>query len=207
MSRPGPESPFISDVPAADAVSAWLDACRAAGCPNAPRPDRGAGRRRARSGDRGAGVGDPLVPVERPGGDGRDRGPRRGDPRGHADHAAGAATGPVRRGGHRGPDPRRIRRRGDARARPLRGRGRRDHGRGPAVPARALDRRGRQCRRAAAAAGAPAASGRHRRGRGGRGDRCRRAPAPAGGGDPHRRRDRSGGQCDPSTARSSTPTR
>lgn len=33
MSRPGPESPFISDVPAADAVAAWLDACRAAGCP------------------------------------------------------------------------------------------------------------------------------------------------------------------------------
>ncbi len=33
MSRHGPESPFISDVPAADAVSAWLDACLAAGCP------------------------------------------------------------------------------------------------------------------------------------------------------------------------------
>ena len=37
MTRPGPTSPFVSDVPADAAVAAWLTACREAGC--APRVD------------------------------------------------------------------------------------------------------------------------------------------------------------------------
>ncbi|THJ13938.1 molybdopterin biosynthesis protein, partial [Nocardioides sp.] len=40
MTRPGSSSPFVSDVPAAAAVSAWLDACREAGCPDRLDPVR-----------------------------------------------------------------------------------------------------------------------------------------------------------------------
>lgn len=40
MTRPGPVSPFVSDVPADAAVGAWLVACRAAGCPEQLEPVR-----------------------------------------------------------------------------------------------------------------------------------------------------------------------
>ena len=40
MTRPGPSSPFVSDVPAAAAFTAWLDACREAACPERLDPVR-----------------------------------------------------------------------------------------------------------------------------------------------------------------------
>ena len=176
------DSPFIRDVPAARALDAWRARARGRGLPG---PAAGgadpAGRGRG-PGHRRAGVGHPLLAAVRRGRHGRDRGPRRRHPRRQRDHAGPAEAGRLRRRRHRRPDAGRARRGRHARARPLLRRGRRAARRRAALPACALDRRGREHHRAAAARGPPAAGGGPRRGRGrGRHRRClvRRRPVVA----------------------------
>ena len=179
------DSPFIRDVPAARALAAWRDACEAAGCP-ARIPATRVPVRGRRPGHRRAGLGRPLVAALRRGRHGRDRGAGRGYPRRERDHPGLAARGRLRRGGHRGPDPRRAGRGGDARARPLPEGCRGDTRGRAALPARPVDRRGRERGRVAAARRPPAA-GRRPRGRRRGGRHAPARPAPPGGHHPANR--------------------
>ena len=145
------DSPFIRDVPAARALAAWQAARDAAGCPArlpavAVPVAEAAGRVTAapvwatRS----------SPPFDAAGMDGI--AVRAADTLGASETTPCAGARRLRRGRHRRPDARRPGRGRDARARALRHRrpGRAARGR-PALPARPLDRRGRQRRRAAAA--------------------------------------------------------
>ena len=173
-------APFVHDVPAAEALAAWIDACREAGCPERVEPvrvplDEAVGRVTA----------EPVW--ARRSSPPFDAAAMDGIAVRAADTLGAGETSPVRLEPGRyevvdtgDPMPRRPRRRRDARGGALgarRGPGgrRRAAGRGRSLPARPLDRRGRQRDRAAAAGGAsPAPGGRGRGGRGGndRAGRC-----------------------------------
>ena len=70
-------TPFIRDVPAAEALAAWRAACAAAGCPARVEAVRLGAARGRRPRDGRAGLGDALVAVVRRLGDGRHRRARR----------------------------------------------------------------------------------------------------------------------------------
>ena len=138
---------------------------------------------------RRADLGDAVLAAVRLRRDGRDRGQGGQTIGARREQAASARARRVRGARHRRSDAGRVRRGRDARARPLRRRSGRAARGGRALPAHALDRRGHQRHRVAAAGGASPATGRRggvrRRGRH-RGPR----PPPAGRGDPpDRRRD------------------
>ena len=117
------------------------------GCPPSPCPVTEAGRARHRRAD----LGRPVLAAVRRRGHGRHRGQLRRHARRERDHPGLAGRRRLRRRGHRRPDARRPGRGGHARARALRRRGPRGTARRrPSVPARPVDRRGRECRRAAA---------------------------------------------------------
>ena len=177
-------APFIHDIPAAEALAAWVEACAAAGLSRAPR-----GRSRCRSSRPWAGS--PPSPVWAT----RSSPPfdaaamdgiavRAGDRR-------ASETSPVRLEpaayevvdtGDPMPDGRdAVVMREDVHER--------DGGATwscarPFLPARALDRRGRERGRAAAAGRPPPAAGRRGGRGGGGGGAARGAPPPGGGGDP-----------------------
>ena len=156
------DAPFLSDIPAAEALAAWL-AARA----GAARRRRARAGGRARPRDRRAGLGAALLARLRRRGDGRDRACARADTFG-ATETAPRTVPSVRRRRHRRRAARGLRRRRHARAAALGGRRAGGPRRRGAVAARAHDRRGRQRDRAAAARGPPAAAGRPRGRRRGR---------------------------------------
>ena len=166
-------SPFLRDVPAARALDAWRAAREAGGCP-ARLPAHRVPLEQAT----GRVTAEPVwatrssPPFDAAGMDGI--AVRAADTLGASETTPVLpGAGRLRRGGHRRPDARRPGRRGHARARALRRRHRRTARGRAALPACAVDRRGRQHRRAAAARGAPAAGGgRGRRGRGRRHANC-----------------------------------
>ena len=188
--------------PACAAPSRPRQCARGARCPFHPRPTgrrgvrllgggvcrrglSGAGRSCAasarsgcRAGDGRAGLGYAIVTAVRRRGDGRHRGALRRDGWRERDQSGPDRAGLLRDRRHGRPDSRRLRRRRDARGRARGGRRGRGAGRRRAVPARPLDRRGRERGGAAAAGRAPAAAG----GRGGGGRRRARPSWRCGGG-------------------------
>ena len=171
-------TPFIHDVPAAEALAAWRAACAAAGCPERVEAVRLGLARGGRPRHGRAGVGDAVVAVVRRVGDGRHRRARGRDGRREREHAGVPRSGRLRRRRHRRPAARGLRRGRHARARPPRRRGpRRAARRGRALPARALDRRGRQRGELLLPEGHRLRRGRRRRRRGRRGRRRRSSAA------------------------------
>ena len=204
------DSPFIRDVPAAEALAAWRDARAPRGLPGPAAGVAGAGcrgRRRAASPPSRCGPPAPRRRSTRPAWTGSRCGPP----------TPSARARPRRSTWRRAPTTwwtpaTRCRAGRDAVV--MRehvhydGRGRRAARRRAALPARALDRRGRQRGRAAAARGPPAAGRRRRRRRGGgRHASCWSGARPVVAVLPTGRRGAADRRADRRRARSSTPTR
>ena len=161
-------TPFIRDVPAAEALAGLVFRVRSAHRARTASSRCASRSRRGRSRHGRADLGSSLVSTFRRRGHGRHRVVGLRHDRRQRDDAGRDAGGRVRGGRHGRSPPRPLRRRGHARTRPLRRRRGRAAGGRRALPARPVDRRGHQRYRAPAARGSSPARRRRRRLRRGR---------------------------------------